>query len=566
MASDVGKKPRTLSDGSKMLARSSEFGTRIQRLLGSAGSSAAATVAWPGSVFKRDIDGRQRSDLDVHALLKRGAKHLDARRIGVARLAAVEIARNLERLEELDQLAREWSPRGNEQVLVWTSLVGVKRGAVDTGFRVLVPSRSEDLRQAVISAWASAYELALLEDLAQYSVRRFSVAVALSLLPLPGTFGELFLAENEGAGGLSALARLASASDSAGWFSVETDREAASERTPQTPVQRVAAELGRALPRGTWHAEFYTADDALWVTGVRQSETLNAPARWVAWEGEFAGSSTHFGHSLLMHFEEHAARRVLDRLGARSRRQGPWLQTLRGRAYLNLALIEPLASALDASPALLDGLAGGALEPVAIRREQRFRAPRLLAELSLLDSRLRGQVRQFEARALAHARWFEELDLAILPDDALPTTLRETREFMTTAGALYLETELALIRALSGLAELGSDGERLDLRQVFATLIVDGELASIAHSIDFDAALARLAADPSAREALQRGVRAVEDLPEGRAKRELYYHQRHHGFWIAPSEFSCPTTEQSESAFLSALLVINAVGRGERAE
>lgn len=569
MAASAGTHARTLSSVSQIRAEPNDFGAGLEALLRVPDhSSTPETLAWAGSVFKREVDAKQKHDLDLHSLLKRGPRHLDARRVRAARLNARKLASRVARLEELRDLAASWASPSDHRILVWTSLVGVKNAPVEPSFRLVVRSTYEALEAAVSAAWASAYELSLLEELAQHAVRRFSVATVLSLLPTSPEWGELFLTASSEATGEKPTTVLAVRDEggNVAWFDLASDARAKTEPNPRHLVQKTASGLMGELPSGGWHAEFCRASDTICLTSVSRAPSLGQSARWLGWDGEFGAASTHFGRSLLFHFERHVARPFLEELGVRLKRHEPWLATNQGRPYLNLALLGPLTSALDASPALLTALAGGPLEPASTEREQRFRAPRLLAELALLDSRLRGRVREFQAEALRHARWFEELDLAILPDDALPTTLFETREFMDKAGGLYLETELALVRALSGLADLGSEGEGLDLRHLFPTLIADEDLASVAHCEDFAAALHAVHSDASALRALRAGVRSVDELPEGRAQRELSYFNRQHGFWVAVGAIlGHPAVEGDDRALLEALLRVCPVPQRERA-
>src|SRR5690606_6696894 len=122
-----------------------------------------------------------------------------------------------------------------------------------------------------------------------------------------------------------------------------------------------------------------------------------------------------------------------------------------------------------------------------------------------------------------HRRWLSELDLGILPDDSLKTTLLESQQFFVTTGRLMLSCTLAALAAHVGLKSVlarSLSGRAEQLAQALTAGV--GEIDSAAPGI----ALTHVAGifakhEPSCRALLAGEIRTLEDVPAGPAERAL---------------------------------------------
>ncbi|MCA9644342.1 MAG: hypothetical protein KC492_26790, partial [Myxococcales bacterium] len=123
-----------------------------------------------------------------------------------------------------------------------------------------------------------------------------------------------------------------------------------------------------------------------------------------------------------------------------------------GRVYFNVSVFFEVATQLPAlhTPSLLE-IMGSAerevLAPDTGSSPSFVRVPIVLAKLVSEQRRLAESVTRFEEQAEQQRRWLVEMDLAILPDDALKTTLAETHEFFRRTSELLLSCASATLIA-----------------------------------------------------------------------------------------------------------------------
>ncbi|MEB2310315.1 MAG: PEP-utilizing enzyme [Sorangiineae bacterium] len=235
------------------------------------------------------------------------------------------------------------------------------------------------------------------------------------------------------------------------------------------------------------------------------------------------GPPTPLTWSLVEAFTTRELDPTLRSLGAKRSRGAPLVGRVRGRFYFELTELErALAAVPGVGRRTLRELAGS-LEPAA-------RSPDVsLAEVSLAaarvlarERRLADEVRRFEHDAEQQRRWLVEMDLAILPDDGLETTLRESRGFFERTARAMIDATLALVAthtALTRVLERSAPIEAPRLVQAITAGVGDLETALPGVALAHVAAIA--ARDPGARSALLAGAEAPAALPVGPARRAL---------------------------------------------
>ncbi|HMR77207.1 MAG TPA: hypothetical protein PKD61_18985, partial [Polyangiaceae bacterium] len=133
---------------------------------------------------------------------------------------------------------------------------------------------------------------------------------------------------------------------------------------------------------------------------------------------------------LVAHASEASLREAIAQLGGKMSRSSRLVESVYGRPYFDLsALLHVVRSVPGLDPtALLDLVRGASTDDVLSALELRPKTPSLPA-LSLAAARLLSRERrlldaqaEFERRAGDQRKWLLEMDLAILPDDALKTT------------------------------------------------------------------------------------------------------------------------------------------------
>lgn len=267
------------------------------------------------------------------------------------------------------------------------------------------------------------------------------------------------------------------------------------------------------------------------------------------------GAATPLTWSIARKFSEKGFREAFAALGCRVPRGAQLVANVQGRFYLNLSRFMQISAQVPfLTPRALLHVSGGAsdsaiallerqTEDVSTRRfitRLPFVAPRVIAR----QARLEEEVRAYEKDATRARRSLDEIDLGILPDDALVTTLNTASALLDRTGTLMLECASASLAAHLALAHLldqvaarrtsvrddvtlgdGSNhGEGGTTGASLAQALTGGvrELDSAAPGV----ALAHLAEiirnDHIATERLLAGiVRGPSDLTEGSARRAL---------------------------------------------
>jgi pyruvate,water dikinase len=143
------------------------------------------------------------------------------------------------------------------------------------------------------------------------------------------------------------------------------------------------------------------------------------------------------------------------------------------------------------------------------------------ARLALQERRLAAAHLEFERDADQHRRWLAEMDLAILPDDSLVTTLRETQGFLESTGRLLLScsvvalaSHLALQAALSRVLPDASSKLAYALTSGATDLESAHPAVALAHVTEL------FRADAEGARALASAV-TLGELPDGAGKRAL---------------------------------------------
>jgi pyruvate,water dikinase len=143
------------------------------------------------------------------------------------------------------------------------------------------------------------------------------------------------------------------------------------------------------------------------------------------------------------------------------------------------------------------------------------------ARLYLEEKRLTEALTRYERDAEQRRRWLSEMDLAILPDDALVTTLREIHGVVSITGKLLLESSIAALAAHTSFQALiarFSPEMPARLAQSLSAGNVELESAraatALAHVVEI------LRSDAAARGVLG-SARGAHDLPPGPGRRAL---------------------------------------------
>jgi len=161
------------------------------------------------------------------------------------------------------------------------------------------------------------------------------------------------------------------------------------------------------------------------------------------------GAATPLTWSIAQSFSDHGFREAFSALGCRVPKGAVLVANVYGRFYLNLTAFMQIASQVPGlRPSTLLGMSGGASDDAIQTLERQtshvktrrflmrapFIGPRLLARYARLPAEVEG----FAERAERSRRALVELDLALLPDDALATTLDSARSLLDETGGLML--------------------------------------------------------------------------------------------------------------------------------
>jgi pyruvate,water dikinase len=144
-----------------------------------------------------------------------------------------------------------------------------------------------------------------------------------------------------------------------------------------------------------------------------------------------------------------------------------------------------------------------------------------VARLAADARRSETEVDRFDRNAEQQRRWLAELDLAILPDDALKTTLREGREFFAMAAKLWFDCAATLAATHTELLALFDRHDRAAaLRAVLGIAAGIGDLETVKPGRAFGHVLEIARRDPEAAAWLLANEGTEwRALPEGATRR-----------------------------------------------
>ncbi|WP_437315924.1 PEP/pyruvate-binding domain-containing protein [Sorangium sp. So ce385] len=268
------------------------------------------------------------------------------------------------------------------------------------------------------------------------------------------------------------------------------------------------------------------------------------------------GAATPLTWSVARAFSDRGFREAFAALGCRVPRGARLVANVHGRFYLNLTAFMQIAAQVPGlSPRALLGMSGGASDQLIARlaeqsagvSRRRFyaRLPLTGPRLLLRQARLEREVAAYEGEALWAQRALSELDMTLLPDDAIGTTLRSVFLLLERTGTLMLHcasaslaSHLALCKALervagrrasarsaSGEAPLDGPAGRAETNVEHLAQVLAGgvrELDSAGPGIELARVAELVMLDRASRERLLAGeVRGPRDLPEGPARDAL---------------------------------------------
>lgn len=242
------------------------------------------------------------------------------------------------------------------------------------------------------------------------------------------------------------------------------------------------------------------------------------------------GVPTPQSASMVEAFSTTSLRRALSNLGGDVAKGAGLVARVHGRYYLNVsALMHPLGSVPGiAEGALLQHVRGA--DPAELARLLAVGQKKSsLAALSIAAGRLLLQERKlvdavdgFEREADQKQRWLTEMDLAILPDDSMGTTLRETYEFVQTTGKLLFQSSVAALAAHLALESALSRSAPESATRRAQVLVSGGrDLESVKPALSLARVIELVRKDDSAREKLLGGAQKPDDLPNGSGRRAI---------------------------------------------
>lgn len=274
------------------------------------------------------------------------------------------------------------------------------------------------------------------------------------------------------------------------------------------------------------------------VFDVRRSSGLGYPLGgssttvwWRAGQGDLLPSiPTPFTRSLADAFVRRGLDRALSAVGAKLPSATPLITSVRGRYYFNLSALGPVVGALPGMTTgdLVGLLRGRSAEE--LRRQLDFkpgdislvRLPVVAARLYAEQRRLSEETRRFEHEAGEQRRWLREMDLAILPDDSLNTTLRESYDLFERTARLLVTCTLATYAAHASLRTVIARSAPADAERLAQSVTAGvGDLDSAAPGVALAHVTAIVQKDAAARGAVESGARQPSDLPEGAGRRAL---------------------------------------------
>ncbi|MFO0759944.1 MAG: PEP/pyruvate-binding domain-containing protein [Byssovorax sp.] len=268
------------------------------------------------------------------------------------------------------------------------------------------------------------------------------------------------------------------------------------------------------------------------------------------------GAATPLTWSIARAFSDKGFREAFGALGCHVPRGASLVGNVHGRFYLNLSTFMQIAAQVPGlTPRALLGASGGASPAVIAALEKQiedvsrrgfllrlpFTATRQLAR----QARLEREVASFEAEIERARRGLVDLDLSLVPDDGLATTLKSASDLLDRTGTLMLSCASASLAAHLGLSTVlgrvasrrapaqsgdgahglgGSGGGPVSAAEPLAQALAGGvrELDSASPGIALMRVAEAVRGDAPAREKLLAGgVKRPDDLPRGAGRSAL---------------------------------------------
>ena len=556
-------------------------GTKGSELVRLAGAGARVPEAWilEADVFQRYVESELPRGHEPRAILRLSKSPEQLRRIARARERIEQGTLDPALEKALSAILAGVLPRAPLGLAVRLSATcddaTIARAAGLTG-SILAVRTSEALQTAVKAMWARIFSARAMAYLQASGAREVAAAVVLQVMIPAEHTGRLFLGAPRGLSRPGDRRRLVAvtggfgtpvadgsapfdllALDEAGHV-LETLSAPRDHRLvfDETQLAAVAERSGPTLPEGVaeqlaalailleerlpdrFSAVFAESGGEVWVLGAHPRQGRGFPRGGdldTVWSRAYVGDLlpgvvTPLTWSVAAPFAEKDLRRGFAALGCNVRKEARFIASVQGRMYLHVSELVRVASALPGiDPGiLLDVTHAGPIPALdhslegASHRAFYARLPLTAARLVREQTSLGKWVKEVEGTMARARQVFGDLDLTILPDDALVPTLRDVTGLIERVGELHLTSAIAFVTSLLALTSAIGRGSRASAGHLAQTLAVGiPDLPTIQPVI----ALARLAdavrGDDPARVAVLAGCSRPEELPEGPGRREL---------------------------------------------
>jgi rifampicin phosphotransferase len=240
------------------------------------------------------------------------------------------------------------------------------------------------------------------------------------------------------------------------------------------------------------------------------------------------GVVTPLTWSVAAPFAERGLRKGLASIGCSVPRDARFIAGVHGRMYLHVSELVRVVSAVplvDPS-SLVDVAAAGPIPTLdetfrdASHRSFYARLPLTVARLIREQARMGKVVDEFDETMIRARRIFGDLDLAILPDDALVPTLRDVSGLLERVGELHLSAATGFLTTLMALTAAVGRGGKTSAAHLAQTLAVGiPDLQTVKPVIALARLVGAIRTDDDARTALLEGATGPSFLPEGPGRR-----------------------------------------------